>query len=86
MMQPQQIIQIVEKALPGSQVSVKDLTGTLDHFRVTIIAPQFAEKTMIDQHRMLYAIMHDSMEAQGGGIHALSLSTYTPEEWSKKNP
>lgn len=84
MMHPSDIVKKVEVALPGAEVSVKDLTGTLDHFRVTVIAPQFADKEMIEQHRMMYAIMSDAMEAQGGGIHALSLSTYTPEQWSKK--
>ena len=41
MMEPQEIVKKVEAALPGAEVSVKDLTGTLDHFRVTVIALQF---------------------------------------------
>ena len=84
MMAPADIVKKVEAALPGAEVSVKDLTGTLDHFRVTVIALQFEGMEMIEQHRMMYAIMSDSMEAQGGGIHALSLSTYTPDQLSKK--
>ncbi len=84
MMQPEAIVKKIETALPGAQVSVKDLTGTLDHFRVTIVAREFAGKEMIEQHRMMYTIMNDAMEANGGGIHALSLSTYTPEPGAKK--
>lgn len=83
MMESQNIIDVVQKALPGSQVSVKDLTGTKDHFRVTVVASQLEGKMMIEQHRMLYDIMNPYMEANGGGIHALSLATYTPGDWKK---
>ena len=79
MMEPGEIVARVQSALEGSRASVEDLTGTRDHFRVTIVAPQFAGKSLINQHRMVYEILHDCMEAQGGGIHALSLSTRAAE-------
>ncbi len=83
MMEAPDIVQILQKALPGAQVTVKDLTGTKDHYRVTIVAEQFGGQAMIDQHRMVYGIMNPYMEANGGGIHALSLATYTPQEWQQ---
>ncbi len=83
-MEPTAIAAKIEGALAGAQVQVEDLTGTKDHYRVTIIAPQFADKSMIEQHRMIYKILHDDMEAQGGGIHALSMATYTPEQWKER--
>ena len=79
MMQPDDIVSKIQSSLEGAQVQVQDLTGTLDHFRVTVTAPQFVGKSMLEQHRLVYAIMEDAMEAKGGGIHALSLSTYAPQ-------
>jgi len=75
------IQQKVEGALPAAQVAVQDLTGTKDHLRLIIVAPQFEGLLMIKQHQMIYDILSGDMEANGGGIHALSLSTYTPEQW-----
>lgn len=84
MMEPAEIVKKLQASLPGADASVEDLTGTKDHFRVTVIAPQFEGLLMVKQHRMIYDIMRDSMEDQGGGIHALSLVTYTPKQWKEK--
>lgn len=82
-MDPHEIVIKVEQALPGAEVRVKDLTGTMDHYQVTVVSPQFVGKNLVARHRMMYTILHSSMEAQGGGIHALSLNTLTPEEEKK---
>ena len=82
--EPEEIARKLKVDLPGAQVDVTDLTGTEDHYRVTIVAPQFEGKTMLNQHRMIYEILHNDMEAHGGGIHALSLATYTPEQWQEQ--
>ncbi len=83
MMEPDAIVKKLEVALPGAQVAVHDLTGTQDHYKVTIVASQFDGLIMLKQHRMVYAIMSDCMEDNGGGIHALSLNTYTPQQWAE---
>jgi stress-induced morphogen len=62
----------IEEALPGSTAEVDDLTGGGDHFRATIVAPEFAGMSRIEQHRRVYAIFGADI---GGPIHALSLST-----------
>lgn len=84
MIEPETIKQKVEQALPGAQVAVHDLTGTRDHYRLTIVAPQFEGLMMIKQHKMIYEILNNDMEANGGGIHALSLATYTPQQWEEQ--
>ena len=65
----------LEQGLPGSRVQVRDTTGGGDHFEAVVIAEQFADKTMIEQHRMVYAILG---AAVGGPIHALALRTAAP--------
>ena len=62
----------IEAAIPGSTASVTDLTGTGDHFRATVTAPEFAELSRIEQHRRVYAVFGADI---GGPIHALSLVT-----------
>ena len=49
-----------------------DLTGTGDHFRATVVAPEFAGMSRIEQHRRVYAVFGTDI---GGPIHALSLVT-----------
>ena len=64
--------QRIEAAIPSARVEVSDLTGGGDHFRATIVAPEFAGMSRIEQHRRVYAIFGADI---GGPIHALSLST-----------
>jgi stress-induced morphogen len=65
----------IEDAIPGASVDVEDFTGGGDHFRATIVAPAFAGKSRIEQHRLVYDIFGAEI---GGPIHALSLKTQTP--------
>jgi stress-induced morphogen len=62
----------IEAAIPGARANVQDLTGGGDHFRATVIAPEFADLSRIEQHRRVYAVF--GLEI-GGPIHALSLET-----------
>lgn len=64
--------QRIEASIEGARVDVQDLTGGGDHFRATVIAPEFAELSRIEQHRRVYAVFGAEV---GGPIHALSLST-----------
>ena len=62
----------IEAAIPGARADVQDLTGEGDHFRATVIAPDFADLSRIEQHRRVYAVFGAEI---GGPIHALSLET-----------
>ena len=64
--------QRIEAAIPGAQADVTDLTGGGDHFRATVVAPEFAGMSRIEQHRRVYAVFGAEI---GGRIHALSLVT-----------
>jgi stress-induced morphogen len=62
----------IEAAIPGARADVLDLTGGGDHFRATVIAPEFASLSRIEQHRRVYSVFGGEI---GGPIHALSLET-----------
>ncbi len=44
--------------------------GGAGHFAVRIVAPAFADKSLIQRHRMVYAALSDLMNTE---IHALSI-------------
>jgi stress-induced morphogen len=71
---------LIEQALPGSQVTVSDLTGGGDHLAVAVSAPQFAGKGLVDQHQMIYAALKDKMAPVSQEIHALQIKTSVPRE------
>jgi len=50
------------------------------HYDAIVVAASFDGKTMMQQHRMVYAALEDQMQTT---IHALSLKTYTPEQWQQ---
>lgn len=77
-MQPEEIKQLIQDGLPDSTVEV-DGDGT--HFSAVVVSAEFAGKTSVQRHQRVYQTLGDRM---GGEIHALSLQTYTPDEWEKK--
>ena len=61
----------IEKALPGSKVQVGTFQGA-DHFQALVEAPQFKGKSLVEQHKMVYAALYGLI---GGPMHALALKT-----------
>jgi len=74
MVMPEQIQQWIETGLPGSRVEIE---GDGRHFQAIVVCSEFAGKTRIQQHQMVYDALGDKMKAD---IHALSLRTLTPEQ------
>jgi stress-induced morphogen len=65
----------IEQALPGSRVEVSAFSGD-DHLRAAVTAEQFAGKTLVEQHRLVYACLEGLI---GGAVHALQLETRAME-------
>ena len=81
MVSPDEITSTLERALPGSTIQVRDLTGGGDHFQVIIVSSLFDGKGLVDQHQMVYAALRDALGSER--IHALALKTYTPDQWER---
>ncbi len=75
MVAPQLVKKWIEQGLNGASAEV---VGDGRHFEATVICSEFAGKSMLEQHRMVYSGLGDKMDET---IHALSLRTYTPDEW-----
>ena len=82
MLDPKDLARRVEQALGEAQVEFNDLTGTGDHFEARVVSQAFAGKTMVEQHQMVYAPLKELLKT--GELHALTLKTYTPEQWKKR--
>lgn len=51
------------------------------HFQATIVSPSFEGLSRIARHQKVYAVLGDRMREE---IHALSMQTLTPAEWSAR--
>lgn len=69
----------IEDSLPCDLVRVEGDDG--QHFQAIIVSPEFRGKRMIQQHQLVYKALGDRMKQE---IHALSMKTFTPEEWAEK--
>jgi stress-induced morphogen len=67
---------LIEASLPGAEVEVIDETGTQDHLRAEVTAPQFEGLSRIEQHRLVKKAVQARFD--DGSIHALSVKTRTP--------
>ena len=67
---------MIKAALPDAIVEIKDLAGDGDHYAATVISAAFKGKTRVQQHQMVYAALQGNM---GGVLHALALTTVTPD-------
>lgn len=76
-MQAEDIKQCIENGIPGSTVI---LDGEGCEAKVTVISGEFEGKTLLQQQRMVYATLGDAITS--GAVHALSIKSYTPAQWS----
>ena len=75
------IKKLIEEGVPGAQAMIKGEDGS--HFEGIVVSAGFEGKGMLEQHRIVFATLGDRM--QTGEIHALSLRTFTPEQWSQQD-
>ena len=75
-MNPDELKKVIEAAFSDAHVEV---TGDGRHFSALVASDAFAGKTMIAQHRLVYAALGDRFDTEA--VHALSLKTLTLEQW-----
>lgn len=78
-MQPEEIRRMIESGLPGARVEVAGEDGT--HFEALVVSEAFAGRNTLARHRLVYGTLGSRM---GQEIHALSLRTFTPEEYARQ--
>ena len=56
------------------------MVGDGQHFQALIVSAQFAGRSRVQRHQLVYKALGDRMREE---IHALSMQTLTPDEWKK---
>ena len=77
-MEPEDIKRMIAAAMPDAYVEV---VGDGEHFQAVVVSDRFEGKGLVEQHQMVYAALGDSMREK---VHALSIKTYTPQEWNRQ--
>jgi acid stress-induced BolA-like protein IbaG/YrbA len=80
-MNAEQVKQLILTGLPHTTAHVNSDDDV--HFDAIVISEAFVGKTSIKRHQMVFATLGDKI--QSNEIHALSLKTYTPEQWQTLN-
>ena len=57
-----------------------EVIGDGQHFQALIVSRQFAGRSRVQRHQLVYAVLGERMREE---IHALSMQTLTPDEWQK---
>lgn len=76
-MEPRRIREMIEEGLSTSFVEVE---GDGTHFQAVVVSEQFRGKTMLERHKLVYGTLGNAMD---GDIHAISIKTYTDDQWEK---
>lgn len=56
-----------------------EVSGDGAHFEAVIVSEEFAGKSRVARHQVVYGALGDRMREE---IHALSMKTFTPQEWA----
>ena len=56
--------------------------GKESHVRIVAVSDKFLSLNLVKRHQLIYAEIQDEI---AGPIHALSLHTFTDDEWLEKN-
>ena len=67
-----EIENFIKEAMPDAIVEIQDLAGDGNHYSATIVSSQFAGKSKIEQHKMVYNSLKGKM---GNELHALAIKT-----------
>jgi len=77
MMQAEEILNLIQSAMPGARVEIEDLRGDGNHYAVTVAFDGFDGVPLVDQHRMVFAALEGRV---GGILRAMTLTTLVPQK------
>ena len=57
------------------------VVGDGQHFEAVVVSDAFVGKSRVQRHQLVYQTLGDRMRAE---IHALSMKTFTLQEWESR--
>ncbi|HMW16751.1 MAG TPA: BolA family protein [Accumulibacter sp.] len=79
MMHPEKIRQIIADGLPCEHLQV---VGDGHHFEALIVSAEFSGQNRVQRQQRVNQILQAHFDS--GELHALSMKTRTPDEWSSE--
>jgi stress-induced morphogen len=71
-----EIEELIRAGIPDARVEITDLAGDGDHYAARVVSESFRGMPRVRQHQRVYEALGGRM---GGALHALQLSTATPD-------
>jgi stress-induced morphogen len=71
-----EIEELIRAGIPDARVEITDLAGDGDHYSARVVSESFRGLPRVRQHQRVYEALGGRM---GGLLHALQLSTATPD-------
>jgi acid stress-induced BolA-like protein IbaG/YrbA len=78
-MEIQEVTQLIQAAIPDAEIHVQ---GEDTNFTADVISESFSGVSNLNRQKKVLASVKEQIVT--GDIHALSVKTFTPEEWTKK--
>jgi stress-induced morphogen len=75
-MAAEDIATMIRAAIPDAEVDITDLAGDGDHYAARVVSESFRGLPRVRQHQRVYEALGGRM---GGVLHALQLTTATPD-------
>ncbi|MDF1821646.1 MAG: BolA/IbaG family iron-sulfur metabolism protein [Alcanivoracaceae bacterium] len=75
-MTAEEVRALVEAGIDGAQAEVD---GAGDKFDIRVVAAAFDGKRPVARQQLVYGCINERIS--DGSIHAVSIQTYTPDEW-----
>jgi acid stress-induced BolA-like protein IbaG/YrbA len=79
MVTPESIQHNIAQGMATEHLSV---VGDGRHFEAVVVSAEFEGKNRVQRHQRVFQALGDRMRDEM--IHALSMKTYTPEEWQSQ--
>lgn len=74
----------IKKLFEGQDgVEFVNVEGDGYHYQITIVSDQFINKGKVKRQQWVYARLNQFITS--GSLHALSMKTFTKDEWEKQN-
>jgi len=74
--------QLEQQLLQCDGVEYVNVSGDGYHYHLTIVTDAFAGKSKVARQQWVYALLKEHITA--GQLHALSMKTWTKDEWEKE--
>ncbi len=79
-MSVEKIKSLIEAAIPGAVAHVKNPGDDGAHFEAIVVSAEFETMPLFKQHQKVMQCLKSEFE---GGVHALSLKTFSPAKWEE---